>query len=55
MDIFEFLNAQGIAPERHSHPPVMTVEESLRPVPKLPGLNLQPKMRGSRHQPTGQT
>jgi Ala-tRNA(Pro) deacylase len=38
MDIFEFLQAQGIVAERHSHPPVMTVEESLRLVPKLPGL-----------------
>jgi Ala-tRNA(Pro) deacylase len=38
MDIFEFLERQGIAAERHSHPPVMTVEESLRLVPKLRGL-----------------
>ncbi|HWZ70774.1 MAG TPA: prolyl-tRNA synthetase associated domain-containing protein [Casimicrobiaceae bacterium] len=38
MDIFEFLETQGIAFERHCHPPVMTVEESLRLVPKLPGL-----------------
>ena len=38
MDIFEFLQTQGIVAERHSHPPVMTVEESLRLVPKLPGL-----------------
>jgi Ala-tRNA(Pro) deacylase len=38
MDIFEFLEAEGIAAERHSHPSVMTVEESLRLVPKLPGL-----------------
>jgi Ala-tRNA(Pro) deacylase len=38
MDIFEFLQAQGIVAECHSHPPVMTVEESLRLVPKLPGL-----------------
>jgi Ala-tRNA(Pro) deacylase len=38
MDLFEFLEAQGIAAERHSHPPVMTVEESLRLVPKLRGL-----------------
>ena len=38
MDIFDFLQAQGIAAERHHHPPVMTVEESLRLVPKLPGL-----------------
>jgi len=38
MDIFEFLEAQGIAAERHRHPPVMTVAESLLLVPKLPGL-----------------
>lgn len=38
MDIFEFLDAHGIAAERHSHAPVMTVEESLRLVPKLRGL-----------------
>ncbi|HVS56696.1 MAG TPA: YbaK/EbsC family protein, partial [Casimicrobiaceae bacterium] len=38
MDIFEFLQAQGIVAQCHSHPPVMTVEESLRLVPKLPGL-----------------
>ena len=38
MDIFEFLEGQGIAAERHSHAPVMTVEESLRLVPRLRGL-----------------
>ena len=38
MDLLEFLHAHGIAAARHSHPPVMTVEESLRLVPKLPGL-----------------
>ena len=38
MQIFEFLEVNGIAAERHSHPPVMTVEESLRLVPKLPGM-----------------
>ena len=53
MDIFEFLEAQGIVAERHSHPPVMTVEESLRLVPKLRGLKtknlfLRDK-RGRRH------
>jgi Ala-tRNA(Pro) deacylase len=53
MDIFEFLEAQGIVAERRSHPPVMTVEESLRLVPKLRGLKtknlfLRDK-RGRRH------
>ena len=37
MDLAAFLHAHGIAPERHEHPPVMTVEESERLVPKLPG------------------
>src|SRR5450432_1617276 len=53
MDIFEFLEAEGIAAERHEHPAVMTVEESLRLVPKLPGaktknLFLRDK-KGARH------
>jgi Ala-tRNA(Pro) deacylase len=38
MDIFEFLEEQGVAAERHRHPPVRTVEESLRLVPKLRGM-----------------
>ena len=37
MDLTQFLHAHAIAPARHEHPPVMTVEESLRWVPKLPG------------------
>lgn len=36
--LFAFLELQEIAPERHTHPPVMTVEESLRLVPKLRGM-----------------
>jgi len=38
MDIAAFLAQHGILAERHEHPPVMTVEESLRLVPKLPGM-----------------
>jgi Ala-tRNA(Pro) deacylase len=38
MDLEAFLRAHGIDAPRHSHPPVMTVEESERLVPKLPGL-----------------
>ena len=38
MDLEAFLAAHGIDGQRHSHPPVMTVEESERLVPKLPGL-----------------
>lgn len=37
MDLEAFLREHGVAAERHSHPPVMTVEESERLVPKLPG------------------
>ena len=53
MDLTQFLQAHGIAPARHEHPPVMTVEESLRWVPKLPGaksknLFLRDK-KGRRH------
>ena len=33
----EFLARHGIHAERHEHPPVMTVEESERLVPTLPG------------------
>jgi Ala-tRNA(Pro) deacylase len=36
-DLDAFLRAQGISPQRHEHPPVMTVEESERLVPPLPG------------------
>ncbi len=37
MDLPAFLAAHGIAAERHAHPPVMTVAESERLVPRLPG------------------
>jgi len=48
-----FLREHGIAAARHEHPPVMTVEESLRLVPPLPGkktknLFLRDK-KGRRH------
>jgi Ala-tRNA(Pro) deacylase len=37
MDLARFLHEHGIAAPRHEHPAVMTVEESLLHVPKLPG------------------
>ena len=37
MNLDVFLREHGIAPARHAHPPVKTVEESERLVPKLPG------------------
>jgi Ala-tRNA(Pro) deacylase len=37
MDLARFLSEHGIAAPRHEHRAVMTVEESLRHVPKLPG------------------
>jgi len=37
MDIDAYLRSHGIAASRHEHPAVMTVEESGRLVPKLPG------------------
>ena len=37
MDITTFLAHHGIAAQRFEHPPVMTVEESERLVPRLPG------------------
>jgi Ala-tRNA(Pro) deacylase len=37
LDIDRFLREHGIAAARHEHPAVMTVEESERLVPKLPG------------------
>jgi len=48
-----FLGTHGLAPARHEHPAVMTVEESERLVPQLPGaktknLFLRDK-KGSRH------
>jgi Ala-tRNA(Pro) deacylase len=53
MDLDLFLRDHGITAQRHSHPPVMTVEESERLVPKLPGaktknLFLRDK-KGARH------
>src|ERR1043165_8485017 len=37
MDLEGFLREHGIDAPRHAHPPVMTVEESERLVPPLPG------------------
>src|SRR5437764_9908864 len=53
MDIAAFLAQHRIEARRHEHPPVMTVEESERLVPRLPGartknLFLRDK-KGSRH------
>ena len=53
MDLMEFLSKHGIHLVRHEHPPVMTVEESLRLVPMFPGaktknLFLRDK-KGRRH------
>ena len=53
MDLATFLRQHGITAARHTHPPVMTVEESERLVPKLPGaktknLFLRDK-KGARH------
>ena len=53
MDLEAFLREHGIFAERHAHPPVMTVEESERLVPQLPGsktknLFLRDK-KGARH------
>src|SRR5438045_9087194 len=51
--LHEFLTRHAIDAERHEHPPVMTVEESERLVPRLPGaktknLFLRDK-KGARH------
>jgi Ala-tRNA(Pro) deacylase len=53
MDIETFLHGRGIFAQRYEHAPVMTVEESERLVPRLPGaktknLFLRDK-RGLRH------
>ena len=53
MDLEAFLRENRITAARHAHPPVMTVEESLRLVPHLPGaktknLFLRDK-KGARH------
>jgi Ala-tRNA(Pro) deacylase len=38
MELDSFLRTHGITVARHEHPAVMTVEESERRVPKLPGV-----------------
>jgi len=38
MELDSFLRTHGITVARHEHPAVMTVEESERLVPKLPGV-----------------
>jgi Ala-tRNA(Pro) deacylase len=53
MDLASFLTYHGIELQRFEHPPVMTVEESERLVPRLPGaktknLFLRDK-KGTRH------
>ena len=52
-DIDAFLAQHGIAAQRHSHPAVMTVEESERLVPKLPGAKTKNLFlrdrKGARH------
>jgi Ala-tRNA(Pro) deacylase len=49
----EFLSRHAIAAERHEHPAVMTVEESERLVPKLPGAKTKNLFlrdrKGARH------
>ena len=53
MNLDAFLREHGIAPARHAHPPVMTVEESERLVPKLPGAKTKNLFlrdrKGARH------
>jgi Ala-tRNA(Pro) deacylase len=53
MDLDAFLREHDVAAERHSHPPVMTVEESERLVPKLPGAKTKNLFlrdrKGARH------
>lgn len=39
MDIFEYLDNRGIQYERFEHPPVFTVEESKRVLPRYPGVH----------------
>src|SRR2546423_11895387 len=53
MDLMTYLASHGIDAKRFEHPPVMTVEESDRLVPRLPGaktknLFLRDK-KGARH------
>jgi Ala-tRNA(Pro) deacylase len=53
MDLSAFLSAHGIAPACHAHPPVMTVAESERLVPPLPGAKTKNLFlrdrKGARH------
>jgi len=53
MDLEAFLREHGISASRHAHPPVMTVEESERLVPKLPGAKTKNLFlcdkKGARH------
>jgi Ala-tRNA(Pro) deacylase len=53
MDLSAFLAAHGIAPACHAHPPVMTVAESERLVPPLPGAKTKNLFlrdrKGARH------
>lgn len=53
MDLEAFLRDHGIQAERYRHPPVMTVEESERLVPRLPGAKTKNLFlrdrKGARH------
>ncbi len=53
MELDVFLRDHGIAGARHEHPPVMTVEESERLVPRLPGAKTKNLFlrdrKGARH------
>jgi len=53
MDLEAFLREKRINAARHAHPPVMTVEESERLVPKLPGAKTKNLFlrdrKGARH------
>ena len=53
MDLEAFLRENRINAARHAHPPVMTVEESERLVPKLPGAKTKNLFlrdrKGARH------
>lgn len=52
-DLQAFLRAHGLTPARHEHPAVMTVEESERLVPPLPGAKTKNLFlrdrKGARH------
>ena len=53
MDLDAFLRHHGVTATRHEHPAVMTVEESQRLVPKLPGAKTKNLFlrdrKGARH------